>query len=75
MITYGQRINKFRLEQNLTIRQLSAMARISESTLTSWIYRSCHPDIDGLIKLADTFNISLDELVGRQFPREGQSYD
>ena len=75
MTTYGQNINRFRTERNLTIRQLSAMARVSESTLTSWIYRDIHPDIDGLIKLADTFNVSLDELVGREFPREEPTDD
>lgn len=72
MTTYGQRINQFRIERNLTIRQLSAMARITEATLNSWIYRGVHPDIDHLIKLADTFGVSLDELVGRTFPKEEQ---
>ena len=69
-MTYGQRINFFRNQRDLTIRQLSAMARVAEPTLASWIYRDTHPDIDSLIKLADVFNISLDELVGRNFPRE-----
>ncbi len=66
---YGKQINNFRLERNLTLRQLSAMVRTPESTLASWIYGGVHPDIDRLIKLADVFNISLDELVGRNFPR------
>lgn len=74
-MTYGQRINLIRNQRDLTIRQLSAMTRISENTLYSWIYHDIHPDIDSLIKLANTFDISLDELVGRQFPREGSCGD
>lgn len=69
-MTYGQQINRFRLERKLTIRQLSAIAHVSENSLSSWIYRDNHPDIDALIKLADAFDISLDELVGREFPKE-----
>ena len=65
-MTIGQRINKARIERGLTIDKLAEIANISRNTIVSWIYRGIHPDIDYLIVVADVFDMSLDELVGRK---------
>jgi len=67
MMTIGQRINMIRKEKGLTIQQLADKSDISTHTIISWIYQGHHPDILLLCDLADTLDISLDELVGRQY--------
>lgn len=69
-MTIGQRINLERQKRDISIDELADLTRISRNTIVSWIYRGYHPDIDFLIAIADVFEITLDELVGREYPRK-----
>ena len=74
-MTIGQHINLARLKKELSVRALAEKAFVSQSTIASWIYHGTHPDIELLIAVADVLEISLDELVGREFPKEApESY-
>lgn len=66
-MTIGQRINIYRLQRDITMKELAKAVNISISTYYGWIYRGAHPDIDSLIRIADLFDMSLDELVGREY--------
>lgn len=66
-MTIGQRINIFRLQRHMTMKKLAKAINISISTYYGWLYRDAHPDIDSLIMIADLFDMSLDELVGREY--------
>ncbi len=56
------------LRQKLGIsqRELSEKLGIPQTTLFSYETNTNEPSIQTLIKLADFYNISLDELVGRE---------
>lgn len=68
-MTIGQHINLARLKKELSVRELAEKSYVSPNTIASWIYRGTHPDIELLISVADVLEISLDELVGRKFPK------
>ena len=64
-MTIGQRINLKRNLKGMTLAGLSEEANVPKDTLTSWIYRGVHPDIETLCKIADVLECTLDELAGR----------
>ncbi|GAB7387257.1 helix-turn-helix domain-containing protein [Bacillaceae bacterium] len=71
MTKIGKTIKKLRQDRNLLQKDLAARVQISRSALAKYESGERTPDIETLIKIADAFGISLDELVGRQqFKRE-----
>lgn len=64
---YGTEIKYFRIREKLTQQQLAKNTKIPQRTI-SWIESDKGiPTIDNLVKLADYYKISLDELIGRDF--------
>ena len=61
----GNNIRKLRLKYELTQEDLAAKLGVSRSAMGNYERETRQPDIDMLIKMADTFNITIDELVGR----------
>lgn len=60
-------LKMIRKERGLKQEQVAAMLDINRSTYTNF-ENGRRPDIDTLIRLADFYKISLDELVGRTNP-------
>ena len=52
-----------RSEYELTQEQLSEKIFVSRKTISNWETGKTTPDIDSLIRLADLFNLSLDNLL------------
>lgn len=46
--------------------QLAEMLSTSQRNVSYWENGETQPDIDTLIKIADIFDVTLDELVGRK---------
>ncbi len=65
MIGNNIRFNRKRL--GLTQQQLGEMLNSNKGLISSYENHYAIPDIFALIKLADIFCITLDELVGRDF--------
>lgn len=61
----GDNIRKLRLEREWTQEELADRLGVSRSAMGNYEREQREPGIDLLIKLADTFNVSIDELVGR----------
>ncbi|MGN0787531.1 MAG: helix-turn-helix domain-containing protein [Candidatus Onthoplasma sp.] len=59
------KLREYRQKNNLSQRELSNILKIPPTTLYSYEAGVCDPGIDTLIKLADFYHVSLDELVGR----------
>ena len=59
------KLKELRNKENLSQRQLSEKLEIPEQTLYSWENQTRQPNIENLIKLADYYHITIDELVGR----------
>lgn len=61
----GKNIRKLRLKYELTQAELAKRLGVSRAALGNYEREKREPDIDLLIKMADTFKVSIDELVGR----------
>ena len=61
----GKNIQKLRKEHEWTQEELANRLGVSRAALGNYEREKREPDIDMLIKMADTFKISIDELVGR----------
>lgn len=62
---YGDRIFQLRKSHGLTRKQLAVSTGMSEESVKCYERRSSKPAYDGLMSLADFFNVSIDYLVGR----------
>ena len=63
--TLGKRIVMHRKRLGLTQEQLAERVRVSAQAVSKWENNLSCPDISVLPELADVFDISLDELLGR----------
>ena len=64
----SQNIRFYRKSMNMNQEQLASKLNDKKSLVSNYENGYSVPDIETLIKLADIFEISLDELVGRNFP-------
>lgn len=65
MLQLGQKLKKLRTDENLTQKQLAEKLNISRVNYTRYETNKARPDYETLITIADFYNISLDELFGR----------
>lgn len=66
----GQKIYELRTARNMSQGDLANVLEVSRQSVSKWETDAAVPDLDKLIKLADVFEISLDELAGRQISHE-----
>ncbi len=64
IIDLGQKIKTLRTKQNLTQKQLAAMARVSPRTIYSYESGNRYPSYGVLISFARIFHVSTDYLLG-----------
>ncbi len=62
----GEKIYQLRTEKNLSQGDLADKLDVSRQSVSKWENNTAVPDLDKLIKLCDIFEISLDELTGRE---------
>ncbi len=61
----GEKIYQKRKEQKLSQEQLGELLGVTRQTISNWELGESSPDILEAKELASIFEISLDELVGR----------
>lgn len=66
----GEKIYQLRTEKNLSQGDLADALDVSRQSVSKWENNTAVPDLDKLIKLCDIFEISLDELAGREQTKE-----
>lgn len=66
--TFGQRISRLRKEKELTQNDIADKVGVTAQAVSKWENDQATPDIDILVKLSDIFDISLDELLGKEKP-------
>lgn len=59
----GNRIKQFREEKNLTQKDIAKILEVEPGTISKYESNLIEPNIRSLIKLSDTFQISVDELL------------
>ena len=68
---FGSKIAQYRKERNMTQEELASQFDISNQAVSKWETGQSYPDVQLLPKIADFFEISLDELFGREFTSKG----
>lgn len=63
--TFGQRLARLRKFKGLTQEELADKVGVSYQAVSKWENNISLPDISLLSTLADIFNVSVDELLGR----------
>ena len=64
-MNYGKIFRELRIENKLSQRDLAKATGISQQALSFWEQNKRTPNMDDCIILADFYNISPDDLVGR----------
>lgn len=64
----GEKIYQLRTEKNLSQGDLAERLEVSRQSVSKWENNTAVPDLDKLIKICDIFEISLDEITGREIP-------
>lgn len=67
MQTIGKRLAEIRKSKKLKQTELAEMLNVSQQVISNIERGVTAPDIEQLKKIADIYNISLDQLVGREF--------
>ena len=66
MIRIGKKLKELRLSESLTQQQLADLLQISRVNYTRYETDVNRPDYELLVKLADFYEVSLDEIFGRE---------
>ena len=64
-VAMGGKIYSLRMAKRMSQEQLAAVLRISPAAVSKWERNLSNPSIEMLWTLADLFECSIDELVGR----------
>lgn len=69
--TLGERIYKYRTARGLSQLELSELLEVSRQSVSKWETDVAVPELSKLVKMAEVFEISLDELVlGKEEEKE-----
>ncbi|AND80242.1 helix-turn-helix domain-containing protein [Streptococcus pantholopis] len=70
MSSFSKQLKKYRTERSLSQEELAHKLFISRQAVSKWEKGEARPDLDNVIKLAEIFDVSLDELI---LGKEGDS--
>ena len=71
---FAKRLNKFRVSQGLSQKQLAEELDVSNKAVSKWETAEAMPPIETLVKLAKIFNTTIDELVSPNKKNKKQVY-
>ena len=66
----GSTIYNLRTAKNLSQEELAERLDVSRQSVSKWETDASVPDLDKLVKLCEIFEVTLDELVGRDSPKD-----
>ena len=66
-MNYGEALRYHREAAGLSQSELAKRTNISQENISRWEAIKVFPNIDFCVKLAEFYEISLDELVGRSY--------
>lgn len=62
-MNFGEQFKKIRLEMAMTQEQVAAKLNVSRQAISNWENNKNLPDIEMVVNIARTFNLSLDRLI------------
>lgn len=66
MKSVGERIAELRKKKNITQETLAAALNVSSQAISKWENNASMPDISLLPRIADAFDVTVDDLFGRR---------
>lgn len=66
MEEFAKKIRKLRMSRNMSQKDLADLLNVDRTTVARWETKDRMPDVFLLIRIADIFDTTLDELVGRK---------
>ncbi|MEN6567137.1 MAG: helix-turn-helix domain-containing protein [Veillonellales bacterium] len=69
MASFSERLRELRERKDVKQKEVGAVIGVSESSIGKYESGDRTPDPDALIKLADYFEVTLDDLLGRKIPK------
>lgn len=72
MVDFGETLKKLRLRENLTQQQLADRLGVTKSVVSYYELQERYPSPEVLVKLAATFHVSTDYLLGLE---KGETVD
>lgn len=66
---FSKKLKQLRLALNCTQAEMANLLGVTVRGYRNYELGAREPELSVLIKLADYFNVSLDELVGRNYPK------
>ena len=64
-ITFEMRLKKLREQKRLNQTELANLLKVSNGSISKWERGDRQPDYETLENIADTFNVTIDYLLGR----------
>ncbi|MCQ6562710.1 helix-turn-helix domain-containing protein [Paenibacillus mendelii] len=64
----GKQLRQLRKSHEMTQEQLADFLKMAKSTISQYENDINEPDLNTLVRIADLFGVSLDELIGRSDP-------
>ena len=69
-MTLGEKIYELRTQLNLSQGDLANELNVSRQSISKWENGNSTPDLEKIVKLAEIFNVSLDELIKNEEKEE-----
>lgn len=66
MESFGQRFSRLRKEKKLTQDEIAKKLNITAQSVSKWENDNSYPDVALLVDIATIFNITVDELLGKE---------
>ena len=63
--TFAENLIRYRKERNLSQREVALKISVTQQCVSQWEAGQIEPTLTFLWRLADLFEISVDELIGR----------
>ena len=60
---FADNLKRLRVENNLSQKALAEKLNVNFRTVSAWEKSVCEPSIEMLVKIADIFNESIDDLL------------
>lgn len=64
MYIFGNRLKELREDRELSLKQLSEQIQVSDAAICKWENNISEPKLTYIVRLANFFGVSIDELVG-----------
>ena len=69
----GNKLYELRKQAGLSQEAFAEKLGVSRQAVSKWECGASLPDTDNLITIADLYNVSLDELIGRSAPSKADT--